>query len=277
MKTKPQQALTDFVTVFEDIKSDVLQFLPAIFSCLVIFVIGILVAYFVKWVFANSVQLLFKALPERMIEKFMLRKNIKTIAKGIGRIGFLAVFILTIATILHRLGLDIASQWLQSLAKYLPNIIVSLVITMFGWKMKDLLSNFLFHSFSRAGMKHANLASGFISWSVFVISVLVSLEQIGVDMSLVVSISTVIVGVVTGGVVLTLALGSKATIADILSCYQLNRFFKVGQKIEVAGYKGTVESIGPTFVLIETEQGKVTLPGSKFNQEATLIYSDLEK
>ena len=49
---------------------------------------------------------------------------------------------------------------------------------------------------------------------------------------------------------------------------------KVGQKIDISGYTGTIESIGPTFLLLATENGKIALPGSRFRQEATLVRSN---
>jgi small-conductance mechanosensitive channel len=271
MKATTNTVLSEFLGAFSGLPADLMQIIPRICAIVGMLVAGALLAYVLKWLSALLVRWGAKMLPEHVSSKPSTQQNIAVVASGTGRLVFYIVIFLTVTTILKKMGLDVAASWFQSIAKHLPNLLVAFVVTLFGWKLKEQLADMVYRGLNRTGFAQARMASQVLSWTVFIVSALVALEQIGIDMSLVITISTVLSGVIAGGIALTFSLGAKPIIADILCCYQMHRYMKVGQRIRIASYEGVVESIGPTFVTIMTDAGKVTLPGSQFRQAATLI------
>ena len=49
--------------------------------------------------------------------------------------------------------------------------------------------------------------------------------------------------------------------------------FEIGQTIEVDGYRGTLESIGPLKAVIAATEGNVTVPNSALTDERVITIS----
>jgi small-conductance mechanosensitive channel len=271
MKEHANTAITDVLGVFAQLPSDMIQMMPGLLTLVVMLVVGVFSAYVLKWCSAGLIRWGARILPERLSSRPLIRNNIVLFERCVGRLVFYIIIFLTITTLLKKMGLDVAAAWFQNIAKYLPNLIVAFVVTLFGWKLKEQLEGIVCRGLIRAGFTQARIASAVLSWTVFIISALVALEQIGIDMGLVITISTVLSGVVAGGIALTFSLGAKPIIADILCCYQMHRYMKTGQSIRIANYEGVIASIGPTCVVINTDNGQVVLSGSQFRESATLI------
>jgi hypothetical protein len=263
--------ILDIFKVTNELKTEITKYIPDLVSALIVLVLGVSLSFFLKWLTATVIRLSTRVLPDKLSIRPGLKENVDSLTIGASRVVFFIVLFLTITTVLQRMGLEIISNWFQGLAKNLPNIIVALIILFLGWKLKDFLKVFIEKALARIDFSHSRLASNSLAWAVFAISALVALEQMGIDMGFIVSILTVFAGVISGGVALMFALGAKAVISDIIICYQISRFLKVGQRIEILGHCGTVEAIGPTFILLNTEKGQVNLSGSRFRQEVSLV------
>jgi hypothetical protein len=253
------------------LKSDFLEILPGLVNGLIVLIVGVFIAYLIKWSSKLIVKTGLRFLPNSITEKDIIKDNLSDLILGTGRILFLITIFLAITSSLKKMGFFIVSEWMQSLAIYIPNIIGAILILFVGWMAKNVTSDLVFRALNKTDFVHSQLAAALFSWSVFIISLLVALDQVGIDMNIIVIISTVLIAVFAGGLTLTFALGARAIISDILYCFQLNKHLKVGNEIEVSGFKGTVKSIGPTFVTVKTSTGEIAIPGNVFNREITLV------
>lgn len=274
MKENAAPIVGHLTEVVLELKSTVLQAVPQVITGMVLLAAGVFIAFLLKWIGSAVVRWAFKVLPDSISENSLLKGNAQPLSVAVGRLIWLVVLFLVFTAVLKHWGLDILSSWLQNLAKYLPNILVGSIILFLGWKLKEYLAAALNKTLTRVEFAQAYLVSQTLSWSAFLISGLVALEQVGVDIGLIITVASVLAGVAGGGVALMFALGSKATVSDVLSCYQIRRHLKVGQRAKVAGYDGVVESIGPTCVVLDTEKGIATVPGRVFREEITLVLKD---
>lgn len=259
------------------LKSELVQVIPNILNGLLILSVGITIAYLLKWSSSLFVKWMMRLLPSSILKKDFVENNFEPLALGTGRLLFLLTTFISLVLSLKSMGLQIVSEWMQNLGRYFPNIFGSLIILFIGWKAKEIIENLSYKAFNRSELLYSSVISKVLSWSIFIVSVLVSLEQLGIGMGLVVSIATVLIGVGAFGIALTFSLGAKATISDILYCYQLHKYFKIGQEIELKEIKGTIQSIGPVFILIETKNGTATVPGNMFNNEITKVSANGDK
>ncbi len=259
------------------LKLEIAQVFPNILAGLTILILGIVTAYVLKWCSSILVKWVLRLVPSSIAKREFVKNNFEPLVLGTGRVLFLLTIFIAVAISLKKMGLHLASDWMKNFGNHLPNIIGALLILFIGWKTKEIVEDLTRNTFNRTAFAYSSFVSKALSWSIFIVCILVSLEQIGFDMSLVISVATVSVGVIAGGIALTFALGAKATISDILYCYQLHKYFKAGQQIELNGVKGAIKSIGPIFVLIETPAGKVTIPGNMFNREIATISSQETK
>lgn len=276
MTDNSHEAITDLLGVLTSLKVEFFQYAPKIILSIGILIGGILTAYFLKWFSFLVVRSCLKLLPNSISERPIIKDNFQPLALGTGRILFFITIFLAIAASLKKLELLVVSDWLQNLSQYLPNIVGAFFILFVGWKSREILTDLVNRSLDRADFQYARIISQVFGWSCFLVALLVALEQIGMDMTLVIAVSTTVLGVITAGIALTFALGAKATISDILYCYQLRKYFKTGHKIAIKGIEGTIVSIGPIFILVKSNDGNITVPGSLFNREMAKVYGTEE-
>lgn len=251
--------------------------LPDLLNGVVIIFIGFTIAFFLKISSTFIVRYGMTYLPKPFTKKPLFKENLSGFILGLGRLLFFITIFLTLTIAFKTMGFNLLSQWMGNLTRYLPNILSSVFIVFLGWKGKIYIGDFIFKALARADFSYSRSISGVFGWSIFIISFLVALEQIGIDVSLVLNVLTVLVAVIASGIALTLALGCKSTISDILYCYQLHRYISVGQEIKFQEISGKVKSVGPTFVLVTTSEGDVTIPGNLFNKYVTFLSTKREK
>jgi len=264
------------INVFSEINEQWVEFFPTLISSTTILLIGIVLAFFVRFVVVFLVNAGVRSFGQKISQIESAKVGLKSLAKTSGQITFSLVLFLTIASVLKRLGLEVVSTWLEYLSQYLPNVIAAIIICYVGWKFKEFVEVILPESFKKLGIAYSTIISKILGWTVFITAALISLDQIGVDMRLLVTFVSIVGGVTAGGVVLTFALGAKGTISDILNCFQLQRIVRKGNTVRIGEIKGDVLSVGPVFVLLNTEGGKVAFSGTRIKSELIQVVSSEE-
>lgn len=268
--------LEEILSTLNKVQVELFDLIPKLALSVTILVLGTVLAYLLKWLSTSLTRWTSKIIPKYLLQKIITKSDVEKFSMILGKVVFFIVIFLTMATALRKLGLDVVSNWFENIASYLPNTIAALIIFIFGWKLKDFLEEILYRSLSQVNFSRSRTLSKVVSWTVFILSTAVALEQVGLDISLLVNLSVMLAGIVAGGVALTFALGAKSNITDILSCYQVNRHVKIGEEIEIAAHTGIVKSIGPVFVILDSEDRIVSLPGNLFNKHILTIKKSKE-
>ena len=60
---------------------------------------------------------------------------------------------------------------------------------------------------------------------------------------------------------------------NLLAGFYAKDLFEIGQTVEIDGYRGTLEAIGPLKAIISATEGNVTLPNSALMDERVLTIS----
>ena len=67
-------------------------------------------------------------------------------------------------------------------------------------------------------------------------------------------------GALLGGLALAVSLGARTYVGNLIAGHQLQQHYEVGQTIHIGDYEGTIVEIATTLVILETPQGRLTLP-----------------
>lgn len=265
------EALAASVNVVTSIKEEFLAALPGISLGLSVLIIGVAAAYILRWVFCSLLLRAGKWLPQRIARNSFVENYFNPMVNGIGKIVFFAIILVALATSLQKMGLDVASGWLAGLVQYLPNAVAAVVIVFFGWRLKELLEDLLASALGRSKVTHAHLLAKSIGWTVFVLSALMALSQVGIDLNFLIVLTSVLLGAFFLSLSLMLAFGAKDVLTNIFHCHQVRKIFKTGDTIKVGAVEGSVFSIGPSYVVVETSEGKVALAGKSFSSNEAIF------
>ena len=191
--------------------------------------------------------------------------------RAAGRVLFWVVLLFFLAAATETLGLPVISVWLSGLAIYLPRFAAAVLILFAGLLGGHFLRNLILSGTASAGVAYGAALARLGQMAVVVVSVLVAVAQAGLNVSFLTSLLLLVLGSGLLGGVLTFALGARTTVANILACHYLQKTYKVGHRVRAGGFQGEIVEITATSVVLETEEGRVSVPASVFGQETTVL------
>ncbi len=221
-----------------------------------------LAARLLKWVRINQVA------EEAGLRRQLEQAEIKASPSDLlSRLAFWLVFAFFGVLALQRLGIDLSVLPVGELLSYLPRVAGAILLLIFGALVAQVVGRTV--EVSAAGMHLAgHRALGrFVRGLLLVIVVLVAIEQLGLDVSVVVGTVTQLILIGAAGAALAFALGGGEIARNILAGFYIKDFLKTGQNVELGKVNGTLERIGVVNATVSSEGEEVFVPNSKFLAE----------
>ena len=188
-------------------------------------------------------------------------------AKILGSVVFWVVvlFFLTAAT--QVLGLHTFTTWLARVVDYLPTVFVGALIIVAGFLVSRLAREVVQAAAAGAGERQRALIGRVVQAAILVTAILVGAEQIGIKVTFLVILAAAAGISLVGAVALALSLGARDYVANLIGAHYLRQRYSVGQHVRVAGYEGRILEMTETAVVLETAEGRASLPAKVFNEQ----------
>jgi small-conductance mechanosensitive channel len=186
-------------------------------------------------------------------------------AKILGGVVFWVVvlFFLTAAT--QVLGLDIFTAWLARIVDYLPTVFAGALIIVAGFLVSGLARDVAEAAAVSASAQQRVLIGRVVQIAILVTAILVGAEQIGVKVTFLVILAAASGIALVGAVALALSLGAREYVANLIGGHYLRQRYSVGQHVRITGYEGRILELTDTAVILETDEGRASLPAKVFN------------
>jgi hypothetical protein len=94
---------------------------------------------------------------------------------------------------------------------------------------------------------------------------------LGIDISFLLVLTGILLGTLLFSVALAFGLGARTMVSNIISCHYIRSIYRIGNVVEIDGIKGNIIEITGAFVVIETENGQVTVPAKSFSQTTSTL------
>ena len=189
----------------------------------------------------------------------------------VGEIVFWAAMLVFVTAATHVLELTSFTDWLARLVGYLPTLAAGLLIVAAGYVLSRFLADLVLATSSRMEAAQRSLLARIVQVTVLTGAILVGADQIGIRITFLAIFAAAVASVVAGGVALAVGLGARDYIANLIGAHYLRQAFAVGQTIRAAGHQGRILEITATSIVLETAEGRVSLPGRVYNDEAILV------
>ncbi|MDI9861022.1 MULTISPECIES: mechanosensitive ion channel family protein [Flectobacillus] len=184
---------------------------------------------------------------------------------------FIMLVFITAST--ETLGMQVLTDMVASLVNLIPKLIASAILLFAGLMIADTLKNTVINLCNSFKIDSAKLLGNIVFFFFFVIALIASLKQAGIETSLLESSFNLIIG----GVVLAFAIGygfaSRDVLTNILSNFYSKNKFKEGQVIEVNGVKGTIVSFDTTSLTLQTGETQTILPLNVLQKERIEVFT----
>ena len=261
-----QQLTAELEELVQDLAQHLAGTAPRIAGALALVLLGLALAFLARTMSRRLLAGLDRLVPglRRLARGADLQDSA---GRTVGRVLFWMVLLFFITAATEVMGLPVISVWLSGIVLYLPRLLAAVLILFAGL----LGGHFIRDLIASTGIAYASALGRFGQVSILVVSALIAVDQAGLNVDFLTSVLLLVLGSALLGSALTFALGARTTVANILACYYLQKTYRVGHRVRVGDFQGEIIDITATSVLLEIDEGRVSVPASLFGEQASIL------
>ncbi|MFY7827582.1 MAG: mechanosensitive ion channel family protein [Flectobacillus sp.] len=263
------------IDTFRKLLEQLTGFVPKLLGAAILLIVGSIVSNIVSKILKTALEKSgFDRLGDKLnkidvIARFGELKLSLIVAKVLQY--FIMLVFITAST--EALGMQVLTDMVASLVNLIPKLIASAILLFAGLMIADALKNTVVNLCNSFKIESAKLLGNIVFFFFFVIALIASLKQAGIETSLLESSFNLIIG----GLVLAFAIGygfaSRDVLTNILSNFYSKNKFKEGQVIEVNGVRGTIISFDTTSLTLQTGDTQTILPLNVLQKEKIEVFA----
>ncbi len=177
----------------------------------------------------------------------------------LGKAVYWGVLLAALTAAAQVLALDSFRAWLARLVAYLPTLLSGILILVVGLFLAALVRSLVVAALP-AGVSQGPLLARALQGIILITAVVLGADQMGLEVTFLVHLGTVLAGVVAGGAALAVSLGSGPFVQSLIGAHYLRQQVRAGQLLRVRGFEGRVVEVTATTLVLDCSQGRVSLP-----------------
>jgi hypothetical protein len=151
------------------------------------------------------------------IEGFLIQGGVKyTMVTILANLIYWFIMLTVTLAVLNSLGLEAAAQLFNKFVLYIPNVVVALLLLVFGSLFARFVRGVSSAYLNNIGLEGAELLSGVAQWAILLFAVSAGLEQLAIGGQVLVSAFQISFGALCLALALAFGLGGKEWAAHIL-------------------------------------------------------------
>lgn len=226
---------------------------------------GLLFAFVARSLVAGAVRELGRLMSARgaigAVEDTMHRHRIDHL---LGRGAFWIVVLMTLMSATQLLGLPVVTTWLGGVAAFLPRLLMGLLIVFTGVISGAVARTALTRALPVTPIMDPERLGGVVQLLVVCVSLLVAVQQLGIDVGLLTTAVTIAFVGFFGATALAFGFGGRTMVANILAGHYVRELYEVGHTVRVQGHEGRIVRMTPTVVILSTSEGETAVPTQLF-------------
>jgi small-conductance mechanosensitive channel len=266
-----EELLKDLNQLLFDFKVSFLAFLPKFIFALIVFLIGYLIARLIQYLSKRFIRGTNRFITNKKISKHLQQKHLDQSAVFISKALYWIILVLFITISSEIMGIPVATAWLSGIVQYLPNILAAIIIVFVGIIGGKIVADIILSATIKSGVTYGNVLSRTVQYSILLITILIAIDQIGIDIALVTIIVSIILGALLFGAALSFGLGAKTSVSNIIASYYIHNTYREGNSVKINNVEGTIIRITSTAVVIDTVDGQVSIPAKDFNEVISVL------
>lgn len=238
--------------------------------------LGALALLLVGWLLARLLRLATRrgaALLDSLISRStgQARWRIGRSAAILGAVVYWVVLLLFVTAATQMLGLQTFTDWLKQLVDYLPTLAAGLLIVAAGYVLSGFVAEIVRATATGLAAPQRDALARMAQGATLVMALLVGADQIGLKVTWLAIFATVLAASLIGGVTIAVSLGARSYVSNLIGAHYLRQAFRLGQHVRVSGHQGHIVDITATSLVLETDSGRVALPGRVYHDEAIVL------
>lgn len=250
-----------------------IEYLPQLVGGLLLLLLGWLVAKVLR-----AVAVRFAGGMDRVLEFLKLSHGGSThgaisasTAAIIGNVVFWVVFLFFLTAATSVFGLSMFSGWLDKLIAHLPNILAGVLIVAAGVVLANLARDAVAAAMKSAPPRQRELLARIVQVSILVLLIIVGIDQIGIDMTIVTAVIGIVLGGVLFGLALAFGLGFRTVASNLIATRYIRNDYQVGDTVRIGDTEGKIIEVSFTAIVLDTVQGRMIVPARMFAEQISVL------
>jgi hypothetical protein len=214
-----QQQLDVFVASLTSFWTQLAGFVPQMLAALVLLFVGWILANLARTGVVKLLDLLrFDSLAEKTgIEAFLKQGHLDiSLSRLIANLVYWVIIFIVIVTVANSLGLHLVAELFNKIVLYIPNVIVSILVLVFGILVARIINRLVFAYLNNIGVQGALTISTLSEYAVIIFVVFVALEQLAIGTTLLTAAFQIGFGAVGLAFALAFGLGGREWAAGVI-------------------------------------------------------------
>ena len=245
-----------------------IKLVPNVFSAVFVVVVGWLLARFIRGMIIRGIHALDRFL--RKINSHQASRPPLVEERSITAVGALfywAVILLFLTAATQVLGMGVFSDWLSGIMTHLPAVIAGILILLAGFVFSLMVKDLVTAAASSAHVAYAGLLGQTIQILIFSTAVVVGIDQMGINITFLIVILAVTLGMIFGGLALAFGLGARNVVSNVLAAHYVRQTYQIGDTVAFKDIKGRVIHITNVSIVVENDRGQTHIPTGLFLTE----------
>ena len=208
-----QEIIRDSVAAFLEGVGD---FLPNILAAILILIIGWLIARVFRGAVRRGLQLIkFPTIAEKAgIDGFLQTGGVKQSSTDlVAVLVYWLVMLMVLLTTVNALRLEVASQLLNEILLYIPNIIVAVIVLVVGLYAANFVAGLVRTAAANAGIAEAEVVAVVARYALIIFTFAIALNQLRIGEDIVANGFLILFGAACLAGALAVGLGSREVVA----------------------------------------------------------------
>lgn len=208
-----------FLDSSREFLSSLASFLPRLIGAILILLIGWLIARLLKRLVVGGLKLIkFGKLTEKAgIDQFLSEGGVKVTAIDVlGTLIYWMVMLLVVFGALNSLNLTAAAELFNQVILFIPNIVVGIIILIFGMYLARIVSQIILTSLKNMKDTTAHNISRITYYAILILTVFITLSQLQIAPEIVNTAFLLMFGGICLAAGLAFGLGGKEKAAEII-------------------------------------------------------------
>ncbi|MBT9611788.1 MAG: hypothetical protein IV108_00810 [Burkholderiales bacterium] len=214
-----QQQLDIFVASLTSFWTRLAAFIPQLLAALLLLFVGWIVAKLIRAAFNKFLSVIhFDQLAQKSgIESFLKYGELEvSLSKILAELVYWLVMLVVIILVSDSLGLSKVTELFHKVALYIPNIIIAIIVLVFGTLLARAINRVVFAYLKNIGVEGALTISTLAEYAIQIFVVFVAMEQLNIGTQLLTTAFAIGFGAVSLALAIAFGLGGKDWAADVI-------------------------------------------------------------
>ena len=189
----------------------------------------------------------------------------------IGGAVYWTIFLCFAAVAVQDLSIPFAAELLQALAYFLPKVLLALVLVILGASLGSIAHQWVTGVATTAGVSSPGVLGRMAQGGILAVALIVGVQLVGLEGSIFVSITTVVLGSTLGGMALAFGLGSAHVVSNIMASHYASKSLNVGDSVRIGGIEGSVREITSISIVVDAGTDQIHVPARKYCDEECVV------